>query len=57
MIAHVSEDKTRKQTVKEHLNNVNSFAEELLRESDLSGFGALMGLLHNMEKYSDDFDE
>lgn len=54
--AHITED-NRKQTVKKHLENVAFYAEILARKINLNSCGKLCGLLHDIGKYSNEFQD
>lgn len=51
--AHVERD--RKQSVLEHLNNVAALSRSYAQKIGLPLHGELIGLLHDLGKYSDDF--
>lgn len=56
MIARISDD-GREQSVKEHLKNVGELAGIFLKDAGLAELGRLVGLLHDMGKYSDLFEQ
>ncbi len=56
-LAHISEDHTRTQTVREHLENTAALAAEFARPFGGEEAARLSGLLHDIGKYSRGFQE
>lgn len=56
-IAHYSKIGKRLQSVKEHLNNVSEFSEDFGESIGIPNLSRLVGLLHDMGKLSDEFQE
>lgn len=54
--AHISED-SRKQTMAEHLNETAQLAEASAARINFAEWGKLTGLLHDLGKYSEDFQK
>lgn len=57
MYAHISEDKARQQTVKEHLKNVARYAAYLGKKIGLESCAQLCGWLHDIGKFTEDFQD
>lgn len=55
--AHISEDGTRKQTVLEHLKGTAELAGNFAGEFGYSDWGACLGMLHDIGKYTRKFQE
>lgn len=55
--AHISDDGKRKQTVAEHLAGTARLAEEFAGSFEHPDFGYCAGMLHDIGKYSDKFQE
>lgn len=55
--AHVSEDKSRKQTLEEHLIGTAKLAREFADAFHNGSGGYLCGLMHDIGKYSDEFQK
>lgn len=56
-VAHYRIRDQKIQTVEEHLNGVSSICKQLTSKIDLPEAGELLGLLHDLGKYSDDFQK
>lgn len=56
-IAHISDDKTREQTVKEHLEGTAKLAEQFANEFGYRDWGYCCGKLHDIGKYSLKFQD
>ncbi|MDO5136215.1 MAG: CRISPR-associated helicase Cas3' [Eubacteriales bacterium] len=54
-LAHISEDGTREQTVKEHLEGTALLARKFADDFGYGDWGYFCGLLHDIGKYSDRF--
>ncbi|NCC43872.1 MAG: CRISPR-associated helicase Cas3' [Clostridia bacterium] len=54
-LAHISEDRKRQQSVKEHLEGTAKLAEEFASEFDCGELGYCSGMLHDIGKYSEKF--
>lgn len=56
-LAHISDDKTRKQTVLEHSQNVAMLAKQYADVFEAGSWGYCCGETHDIGKYSDEFQE
>lgn len=56
-VAHFDEHNNKIQTVEEHLHAVASLAAVFAGKIGLASFGELLGLLHDLGKYSDEFQQ
>lgn len=56
-LAHISEDKTREQTILEHLNGTARLAQAFADEFGCKEWGYGCGLLHDIGKYSEKFQK
>lgn len=56
-LAHISEDGTREQSLKEHLTNTAEMAGKYAAEFGNSEWGYFCGLMHDIGKYSKAFQE
>ena len=54
-LAHISEDHSREQTVYEHLTGTAELAKQFAAAFGAEEDGYLLGLLHDIGKYSDAF--
>ncbi len=54
-LAHISEDKTREQSIKSHLQGTALLAKEFAEEFGYGDWGYFCGMLHDIGKYSDKF--
>ena len=52
-LAHISDDKTRKQTVLEHSQNVAMLAKQYADVFEAGSWGYCCGETHDIGKYSD----
>lgn len=57
MLAHISEDGTRTQTVAEHLQGTAALCSQFAAAFDAQQQGAWLGLLHDIGKYSTKFQK
>lgn len=55
-LAHISDDKSREQTVEMHLRSVSKFANVLGRKIGVGNIAALCGWLHDVGKLNDTFN-
>lgn len=56
-IAHISEDRTRKQSVLQHLNGAAVLAQEFASAFGCGAYGNCLGMLHDIGKYSAAFQD
>ena len=56
-LAHISEDKQREQSVKEHLEGTARLAKEFAAEFGYGDWGYCCGMLHDIGKYSEKFQQ
>ena len=56
-IAHISDDKSREQTVKEHLEGTAKLAEQFANEFGYGDWGYCCGKLHDIGKYTFKFQD
>ena len=56
-LAHISEDKKRQQSIKDHLLNTADRAKEFAEEFGYGDWGYCCGMLHDIGKYSEKFQE
>ena len=56
-IGHIREDDRLQQDLEEHLQAVSALAEEFAGKAGLPLSGGIMGLLHDMGKYSKQFQD
>ena len=54
-LAHISEDHSREQTVYEHLTGTAELAKQFAAAFGAEEDGYLLGLLHDIGKYTDEF--
>lgn len=57
LLAHISEDQTRTQTVAEHLRNTAALAGTFAAAFDAEGEAQFAGILHDIGKYSTKFQQ
>jgi CRISPR-associated endonuclease/helicase Cas3 len=55
IVAHKRESDGKEQTVQEHLQGVAHYAREYASKLGLADLGELLGLLHDLGKYSSEF--
>ncbi len=55
--AHISEDKKREQTIREHLEGTGKLAQKFAKEFGCGDWGYGIGLLHDIGKYSEKFQK
>lgn len=55
-VAHINQTNQKEQSVKEHLSNVSKMSMEYAEKISLSATGALIGLLHDIGKYTHTFN-
>ena len=56
-LAHISEHDKREQTVEQHLFGTAALAERFAKEFNAAGYGRLVGMAHDIGKYSDAFQK
>lgn len=56
-LAHISEDGTRRQTVKEHLEKTAKLSKQFASEFGYGDWGYCCGMLHDIGKYSEKFQK
>lgn len=55
--AHIKENSFEKQTVQEHLINTSELSSEFASKINLSNFAELQGILHDIGKFTSDFNK
>lgn len=56
-IAHISDDKKRVQTIKEHLENTAKLSKEFTQDFHMGELGYCAGIMHDIGKFSEAFQE
>ena len=56
-LAHISDDKLREQTIREHLEGVAKLSAEFAASFDSEEWGYGCGLIHDIGKYSAEFQK